>query len=169
VYNLRPPALDELGLLSALHEYVALYQHQGLEVAFDAPPSLPPLPAAVEVAAYRIAQEALTNVARHAEARHGLLQLSIDAERLHLAITDDGKGIPARHHIGVGLQAMYERASELGGSCTITRGSSGGTAVRLTLPLGTTRDAVIASAQDAAQQDHASAHADDTSVAKFET
>jgi len=138
-------------------------------VAFDAPPSLPPLPAAVEVAAYRIAQEALTNVARHAEARHGLLQLSIDAERLHLAITDDGKGIPARHHIGVGLQAMYERASELGGSCTITRGSSGGTAVRLTLPLGTTRDAVIASAQDAAQQDHASAHADDTSVAKFET
>ena len=51
VYNLRPPALDELGLLSALHEYVALYQHQGLEVAFDAPPSLPPLPAAVEVAA----------------------------------------------------------------------------------------------------------------------
>ena len=147
VHNLRPPALDELGLLSALHEYVALYQHQGLEVAFDAPPSLPPLPAAVEVAAYRIAQEALTNVARHAEARHGLLQLSIDAERLHLAVTDDGKGIPARHHIGVGLQAMYKRASELGGSCTIARGSSGGTAVRVTLPLGTTRDAVIASSR----------------------
>jgi signal transduction histidine kinase len=169
VYNLRPPALDEFGLLSALREQVALYQHQGLELDVDVPSSLPPLPAAVEVAAYRIAQEALTNVAHHAEARHGLLHLSIDAETLHLEITDDGRGIPAGHQIGVGLHAMHERASELGGSCTITRGSSGGTAVRVTLPLGTTRDSAIPSAQDAAQQDHASASADDASVAKFET
>jgi len=168
VYNLRPPALDELGLLSALREHVAHYQHQGLEVIFDTPQNLPPLPAAVEVAAYRIAQEALTNVAHHAEARHGLLHLSIDAETLYLEITDDGRGIPAGHHIGVGLHAMHERASELGGSCTITRGSSGGTAVRVTLPLGATRNAAIPSAQDAAQQDHASAPVDDASVAKFE-
>ena len=120
------------------------------------------------MAAYRIAQEALTNVAHHAEARHGLLHLSIDAETLYLEITDDGRGIPAGHHIGVGLHALHERASELGGSCTITRGSSCDTAVRVTLPLGATRNAAIPSAQDAAQQDHASASVDDASVAKFE-
>jgi signal transduction histidine kinase len=166
VYNLRPPALDELGLLSALREHMALYQHQGLEVEFDTPSTLPPIPAAVEVAVYRIVQEALTNVARHAEAQHCLLRLSIDAETLHLAITDDGKGIPVGHCIGVGLHTMYERASELGGSCTITAGSSGGTTVRVTFPLGATRDSATPSAQDTAQQDHASAHADDASVAK---
>lgn len=134
VYNLRPPALDELGLLSALREHMTLYQHQGFEVALDAPPTLPLLPAAVEVAVYRVAQEALSNIARHAEARHGLLQLSIDAETLHLTITDDGKGIPAGHHIGVGLHSMHERASELGGSCTFTAGSAGGTLIQVRLP-----------------------------------
>jgi len=148
VYNLRPPALDELGLLSALREHMALYQHQGLEVALDAPPTLPPLPAAVEVAVYRIAQEALSNVARHAEAQHGLLQLSIDAETLHLIITDDGKGIPAGHHIGVGLHAMHERANELGGSCTFTAGSSGGTLIQVRLPRLLEKEAEAASQQD---------------------
>jgi signal transduction histidine kinase len=140
VYNLRPPALDELGLLSALREQAAHYQHQGLEVEFDTPSTLPPLSAAVEVAAYRIAQEALTNVARHAGAQHCLLQLSIDAEALQLDISDDGQGIPVSHRIGVGLHAMHERASELGGSCTITRGSSGGTMIQVRLPLAAVRE-----------------------------
>ena len=142
VYNLRPPALDELGLLSALREQAVHYQHQGLEVAFDTPTTLPPLPAAVEVATYRIAQEALTNVARHAEAHHCLLRLSIDAEALHLDIRDDGKGIPAEHRMGVGLHTMHERASELGGSCIITPGSPGGTTIQVRLPLTAARDAL---------------------------
>jgi signal transduction histidine kinase len=148
VYNLRPPALDELGLLSALREHITLYQHQGFEVALDAPSTLPLLPAAVEVAVYRIAQEALSNIARHAEARHGLLQLSIDAETLHLSITDDGKGIPAGHHIGVGLHAMHERASELGGSCTFTASSAGGTLIQVRLPRLLEKDVEVASQQD---------------------
>jgi signal transduction histidine kinase len=135
VYNLRPPALDELGLLSALREQVAHYQHQGLAVTFDTPSSLPPLPAAVEVAVYRIAQEALTNVARHAEAQCSLLRLSINHDTLYLDIADDGKGIPVSHKIGVGLHAMHERASELGGSCMVTRGASGGTLIQVRLPL----------------------------------
>jgi len=135
VQNLRPPALDEFGLLSALHEQAAHYQHQGLELSFDIPSSLPPLPAAVEVAIYRIAQEALTNVARHAQAQHCLLHLSIDAGVLQLDISDDGQGIPAGHRIGVGLHTMHERASELGGSCTITRGTSGGTTIQARFPL----------------------------------
>ncbi len=151
VYNLRPPALDELGLLSALHEQKALYQHQGLEVAFDAPQSLPLLPAAVEVAVYRIAQEALTNVARHAQAQHCLLWLALDAEALHLAISDDGQGIPAGHRIGAGLHTMHERASELGGRCTITQGPSGGTIIQVRLPLVAAKDALPASTRNAEQ------------------
>jgi signal transduction histidine kinase len=157
VYNLRPPALDELGLLSALHEQVALYQHQGLEVVFDTPETLPPLPAAVEVAAYRIAQEALANVARHARAQHCLLLLALDAETLHLDISDDGQGIPAGHRIGVGLHAMHERASELGGSCTITAGSPGGTIIRVNLPLTEEKDTTLPVDQDTAPQDQGSA------------
>ena len=162
VYNLRPPALDELGLLSALREQTLHAHSQGLEVAFEVPPMLPLLPAAVEVAVYRIAQEALTNVVRHAQAQHSLLQLSLDAEMLHLTIIDDGKGIPAGHHIGVGLHAIHERASELGGSCTITASPSGGTEVRVTFPLGATRDRTMLSASSVASQDSAS-------MATFET
>jgi signal transduction histidine kinase len=139
VYNLRPPALDELGLYSALREQVALSQHQGLAIAFDVPEALPPLPAAVEVATYRIAQEALTNVVRHAQAQHCLLHLCIDHDALYLDVSDDGQGIPARYRIGVGLHAMRERASELGGSCTIIRDTSGGTTIQVRLPLAAAR------------------------------
>ncbi len=147
VYDLRPPALDELGLLSALGEHVALYKQQGLAVVFDAPPTLPPLPAAVEVAVYRIAQEALTNVARHAQALHCLLHLSIDSETLSLDISDDGRGILVGHRIGVGLHAMHERANELGGSCSIIKGTSGGTMIQVRLPLAKAWDALPTSAQ----------------------
>ena len=78
VYGLRPPALDDLGLLGALGESAAQYSAKGLEVSVEAPEGLPPLSAAVEVAAYRIAQEALTNVARHAGARSCIVTLSIE-------------------------------------------------------------------------------------------
>jgi signal transduction histidine kinase len=166
VYNLRPPALDEFGLLSALREQAAHYQHQGLEVAFDAPQSLPPLPAAVEVAAYRIAQEALTNVARHAQALHCSLRLAIDAEAVQLTISDDGQGIPAGHRIGVGLHAMHERASELGGSCTIIAGASFGTRVQVAFPLGAAKHSATPSAQDVAPQNDTSTPADDARVAQ---
>ena len=166
VYNLRPPALDEFGLLPALREQVAHYQHQGLEVVFDLPPSLPPLPAAVEVAAYRIAQEALTNVARHAQAQHCLLRLATDTEALYLTIADDGQGIPADHHIGVGQHAMHERASELGGSCTITQGPSGGTLIQVRLPLAAGSDALPTSAQEPGQPEQGSTLAPDVSLVR---
>jgi len=168
VYNLRPPALDEFGLLSALREQAAHYQHQGLEVAFDAPQSLPPLPAAVEVAAYRIAQEALTNVARHAQALHCSLRLAIDAEAVHLDISDDGQGIPTGHRIGVGLHAMRERASELGGSCTVTQGPSGGTAIQARIPCVPARDALPASIQETEQPERGNILAPDVSLVRQE-
>jgi signal transduction histidine kinase len=150
VYDLRPPALDELGLLSALREQAASSQHQGLQIIVDVPESLPALPAAVEVAAYRIAQEALTNVIRHARAQQCLLRLRLQDGVLTLQITDDGKGIALGHHIGVGLLAMQERAVELGGSCTITRGPSGGTTIQVSLPLDMAENSSPASPTDRA-------------------
>jgi len=137
VHDLRPPALDDLGLVGALHEGAARYEHTGLHVAIDAPVSLPPLPAAVEVAAYRIAQEALANVARHAGARTCTVRLGLDraAGALALEILDDGRGLSPDRRAGVGLASMRERAEELGGTWMIGPAPAGGTRVFARLPL----------------------------------
>ncbi|HEX6798485.1 MAG TPA: GAF domain-containing sensor histidine kinase [Ktedonobacterales bacterium] len=136
VYDLRPPALDELGLVSALREYVSHYQLDGLRVTLDAPDTLAPLPAAVELAAYRIALEALANVTRHAEARTCAIHLSRDGEALVVEVDDDGKGLAPEQRAGVGITAMRERAVELGGTCAVEPRSPGGVRVRAILPLG---------------------------------
>jgi signal transduction histidine kinase len=136
VYGLRPPALDELGLVTALREYAGHYQLDGVEVSVEAPEALPSLSAATELAAYRIALEALANVARHACATTCTIRLRIVGDALALEIADDGVGLPADAHAGVGLTAMRERAVELGGSCAIMRGIDGGTCVSARLPLG---------------------------------
>lgn len=137
VYDLRPPALDELGLLGAVREYMAQNGVNGLQISLDAPEHLPPLPAAVEVAAYRIIQEAVTNVIRHARARTCQISLTMTDEpaALHLGICDDGLGLPAGYHAGVGLGSMRERAQELGGECMIETVTSGGVRVSAFLPL----------------------------------
>src|SRR5581483_9622901 len=128
-------------------------QTPGLQIIVDAPESLPLLPAAVEVAAYRIAQEALTNVVRHAGAQQCLLGLHLQDRVLTLQITDDGKGIAPGHHIGVGLLAMQERAVELGGKCTITAGPSRGTTIQVSLPLDMAEDTFPASPPGTTLQD----------------
>jgi signal transduction histidine kinase len=140
VYDLRPPSLDELGLLSALRESAAQYQadgNAGVQIHVDAPKQLEPLPAAVEVAIFRIAQEAMTNVVRHAKAQTCWLRLSIDAPArvLCLDVQDDGEGIAPERHLGVGLRSMRERAAELGGTLTVEPAAVGGTLVRARLPL----------------------------------
>jgi len=137
VYALRPPALDDLGLVAALREGARHYEDVGLTVEFNAPEPLPALPAAVEVAAYRIAQEALTNVVRHAEASCCLVTIAVDeaAGQLSLEIADNGRGLPARRRSGVGLESMRDRATELGGTWTIESGASGSARVRVELPL----------------------------------
>ena len=137
VYALRPPALDELGLVSALREQAAQYVNSaggGLHVSIEAPEPLPPLPAAVEVAAYRIALEALTNAVRHAQARSCQVRLAVNGA-LELEIADDGVGLPADARAGVGLSSMRERAAELGGTCVIEATSPGGSRVGARLPL----------------------------------
>jgi signal transduction histidine kinase len=134
-YGLRPPALDELGLVGALKEHIAACnQAQGLQITLEAPDSPPPLPAAVEVAAYRIALEAMTNVSRHARAQHCHVRLSL-SDDLCLEVTDDGRGLPNMIRAGVGLTSMRERAEELGGNCITEALPHGGTGVVAHLPL----------------------------------
>lgn len=99
IYALRPPALDELGLVLAPREQAAQYSHEGLLVQIDAPDALPTLPAAVEVAAYRIAQEALTNMIHHAQARCCKVSLKLDSV-LRLEVLDDGIGLLKYHRVG---------------------------------------------------------------------
>jgi signal transduction histidine kinase len=105
-----------------------------LRIRVETPGELPPLPAAIEVAAYRISQEALTNVVKHAGARNCILRLAV-ADEVSLEILDDGAGIPEGHTAGVGLLSMRERAAELGGSCTVERGPEYGTRLLVRLPL----------------------------------
>ena len=135
VYDLRPPALDELGLIGALRQ-TAANMPDGLQIEVAAPESLPPLSAAVEVAAYRIAQEALNNVYGHAHARNCTVRLSVQDE-LRLEISDDGTGLESGTRAGVGLISMRERAAELGGKCVIESRQEGGTRVLACLPLAT--------------------------------
>ena len=135
VYNLRPPILDEWGLVAALREQVAQYQLNQVQVTVDAPGSLPALPAAVEVAAYRIALEALANVIRHARAGTCAIRLDVTDDVLIVEIQDNGSGLPPDYHAGVGISAMRERAAELGGSCVIEHVATGGTRVSARLPL----------------------------------
>jgi signal transduction histidine kinase len=145
VYALRPPALDELGLVSALRQAVAQYScdgNNGVQITLEAPEQLPPLPAAVEVAAYRIAQEALANVVRHAGAHRCDVRITLDkmAGSLRLEIEDNGRGLPADPRAGVGLHSMHERAEELGGICAIEPIPGSGTRVLAQLPLGLAND-----------------------------
>jgi signal transduction histidine kinase len=151
VYGLRPPALDELGLVAAIRERATHFSSatmaepqdaDGLRVTVTAPDSLPALPAAVEVAAYRIVQEALTNVARHAQARTCAVRLALDASArpdetaaLTVEVVDDGVGLPPVLRDGVGLRSMRERAEELGGTFASETVSGGGTRVIALLPL----------------------------------
>jgi signal transduction histidine kinase len=136
VYDLRPPALDDLGLVEAMRRLAERYGSKDapLRVVVEAPEDLPNLPAAVEVAVYRITQEALTNVARHARATTCVVRLAVN-DNVTLEIVDDGVGIPAGRSAGVGLSSMHERAEELGGGCTVEISAGGGTRVLARLPL----------------------------------
>ena len=154
VYGLRPPALDDLGLVAAVrqqaesHGFIAhegfpgaagdgVSGQTGLVFFLEAPGNMPTLPAAVEVACYRIAQEAITNVARHSRAKTCRVRLSVDrgAGVLEVEITDDGVGMPEDRVAGVGLSSMRERAEELGGTLAVEPRRESGTRVLARLPL----------------------------------
>jgi signal transduction histidine kinase len=156
VYGLRPPALDDLGLIPAIRQQAAGHGllaedlpngksaglvHSKNELVFrmEASEDLPRLPAAVEVACYRIAQEAIANAARHSGASSCRLNLSLDESdgMLQLEVSDNGTGIPEDRSAGVGMSSMRERAEELGGAFTIGALPEGGTRLLARLPLPT--------------------------------
>jgi signal transduction histidine kinase len=136
VYALRPPVLDEFGLVTAIREHVAPYTGpNGLQITFDVTDPMLPLPAAVEVAAYRIALEAFTNIVSHAAAKSCQIILKIEDNALLIEVSDDGQGLSSNNRAGVGFTSMRERAAELGGEFVVESGPPGGTRVRAKLPL----------------------------------
>ncbi|WP_223590316.1 sensor histidine kinase [Neobacillus bataviensis] len=153
VYDLRPPTLDEMGLIGAIHERIKELslpnqdnqnrnQPNQLSFQLNAPGKLPDLPAAVEVAAYRIATEAIVNVLRHSRANNCTITISFldrNEQGLQLMIEDDGKGIPTKikssHKGGIGIGSMRERAVELGGKFHIEHAPTGGTIIFVFLPV----------------------------------
>ncbi|GAB3768181.1 signal transduction histidine kinase [Nocardioides ginsengisegetis] len=136
VEGLRPPLLDEVGLVGALEQLASSFQQRtGCPVAVHGDVSRP-LPAAVEVAAFRIGAEALTNVARHARATHTRVDVGLDGPELVLRVDDDGRGGVADRPGGNGLGSMRTRAEEVGGSLTLTSTPAGTTlTARLPVPL----------------------------------
>lgn len=141
--ELRPPSLDSLGLVGAIREQVHASvgpTQIGPAIDIEAPERMPTLPAAVEVAAYRIAVEALTNVIRHAGADRCEVRLSLEDDALVVTVTDDGRGMPPQA-TGVGTRSMHERAAEVGGEVTFEPGVDGGTRVSARLPFVATTEA----------------------------
>lgn len=146
--DLRPSALDDLGLLPALRWYIKEYQQKfALEVDFQATGLKERLPSELETVLYRIVQEALTNVARHAHAHAVKVRLEEDQQAIHVHIVDDGRGFdaeklqkmpgPGQEH-GWGLVGMHERADLLGGALTISSSPGKGTTIDAHIPLRAT-------------------------------
>jgi len=134
--ELRSGPLDQLGLGSALQCEARRFQERiGIPCDVRFADEVPALRADVATALYRIAQEALTNVARHARARHVRVLLAARDGQLTLRMEDDGRGIDEAAVAGLGLLGMHERASMLGGEVRVARGPRGGTVVTTRVPL----------------------------------
>jgi signal transduction histidine kinase len=142
VHGLRPPSLDELGLAGALRERLARFETGGVDsdqsrltVSLNIEDDLRGLPAAVDVAIFRIVEEAVTNVVKHAEASRVAVSLRPHPESVELSIVDDGIGLPETIVSGVGMQSMRERVSELGGRFSIHADPEKGTEVLVSFPI----------------------------------
>jgi two-component system sensor histidine kinase UhpB len=135
--ELRPEMLEQLGLVSALTELSRRFADtSGIRVDRHFSPGLPPLSGDAELAVYRVAQESLTNVARHAGATHVEVELTPGPGSVVLCVSDDGRGMSestASNGRG-GLRGMRERALLVGGALAIKPGRDGGVAVRLEVP-----------------------------------
>lgn len=134
IYGLRPPVLDDLGLVEALRQVLSDY-NQPPVIVFDSPQDLPQLPAAIELAVYRIVLEAVNNVVKHAGAEYCHVKIELLPDNLQVIVSDDGTGLPSARKSGVGTHTMRERAEELGGTLTLANRTPSGTVVTAILPL----------------------------------
>jgi len=136
--ELRPEMLEQLGLVSALTELTRRFsESSGVEVERQFAGTLPPLSDDTELAVYRVAQESLTNIARHAGASRARIALQPGADSVVLRVVDNGRGITEASPNGHGgLRGMRERALLVGGALAIKQGSEGGVEVRLEVPAG---------------------------------
>jgi two-component system, NarL family, sensor kinase len=132
--DLRPAVLDDLGLVAGLEALAGRVRHPGLAVELTAAP-LPALPAAVDVACYRIATEALANAARHSGADRVDLDVRMSGAQLCLTVRDNGRGLPESPSAGLGLSSMRQRAEEIGGTFA-AEATGAGTRIAVVLPLG---------------------------------
>lgn len=135
VHGLRPPVLDQLGLVDAIRDLARTHGGSpALEISTP-PEGLPPLPAAVEVNAYRILLEAWNNAVRHAHASRCLVKFLVEQNMLVISIQDDGVGMPMEYRAGVGLRSMRARAEEIGGGLSVDEVQPHGTRITARLPL----------------------------------
>jgi signal transduction histidine kinase len=135
--TLHPSILEELGLASTVDWYLTTVERQlGLRVTYEKPATVVPVPPDIAIQAYRVLQEALSNVARHAGTAEAIVRLAFKGGALHLEVEDHGPGLPAEQGSrGLGLVAMRERAELVGGTVTWSRPANGGTLVSLVVPL----------------------------------
>ncbi|NTU82628.1 MAG: response regulator [Chloroflexales bacterium] len=146
--GLRPAALDDLGLAAALRQHAADLRADGLRVDLHETIGTERPPAPIETALFRIAQEALNNVRKHAGTGHAVVQLTREGLCLRLTIEDNGPGLPSDPEPGpagahLGLRAMHERAALLGGTLIITSAPGVGTRIVAEVPLPHTDEQVI--------------------------
>jgi two-component system sensor histidine kinase UhpB len=134
---LRPSTLDDFGLVPSLRSLVTDFgRRYRLDARFEAPDSVPGLAPEGDVALYRVVQEALTNVARHAAAHSVRVVLAVDPEGTRLAVEDDGVGVAGRPVPRLGLLGMQERLSELNGQVEVTTSRGAGFRIEVTIPRG---------------------------------
>jgi signal transduction histidine kinase len=142
IYDLRPSILDDLGLLPAIHWYAERLSSRGVAVQFEFPETPPDLTPEARIAVYRVVQEALANIERHAMADTVLVACNVSPTELTIEVEDDGTGFdpeevrqPRENGQGLGLLGMRERLSLLGGTCTVESQPGQGTRVLIRLPL----------------------------------
>ena len=139
---LHPPLLDEAGLGAALRIYVQGFSERSkIAARLDVPKDLPRLAQDLEISIFRIVQECLTNIHKHAEAKSVDISITHSAGGINLQVADDGKGLRDGYASGVGLRGMEERVRQLHGGFNITS-SSRGTTVSVSMPATRTSDAI---------------------------
>jgi signal transduction histidine kinase len=132
---LRPPILDDLGLVPALEwQGREISRHGDMEVEVNSQNVPEHLSDDVRVCIYRLVQEALNNAARHSGAKHANVSIALNADKIHVAVSDDGKGFVAERVRGMGILGMEERVKRLGGTLAIQSMPGKGTTVTAELP-----------------------------------